>query len=62
VRMAERDWYWWTQSALTDVPLFYRLEIAVALEEGDAEQPLYRLVAFLPADLKAEVGVTNAPD
>jgi len=62
VRMAERDWYWWTQSALTDVPLFYRLEIAVALEEGDAEQPLYTLVAFLPADLKAEVGVTDVPD
>ncbi|WP_232334741.1 type II secretion system minor pseudopilin GspI [Pseudohalioglobus lutimaris] len=61
-RMADRDWYWWMESKVTDVPLFYRLEIDVAAEEGDAGQPLYTLVAFLPADLKAEVEVNGAQD
>jgi general secretion pathway protein I len=59
VSMAQREWFWWTQSKLTDVPLFYRVEIDVALDESDAQQPLYTLVAFLPADLKAEVVVPD---
>lgn len=54
VTMADRDWYWWMESEVTEVPLFHRLEIDVALEEGDAETPLYTLVAFLPADLEAD--------
>ena len=61
-RMAERDWYWWIESKVTDVPLFYRLEIDVAAEEGDAEQPLYTLVAFLPSDLTAELDVDSGQD
>lgn len=61
-RMAERDWYWWIESKVTDVPLFYRVEIDVAAEEGDAEQPLYTLVAFLPSDLKAELDVNSGQD
>ena len=60
--MAERDWYWWVECSLTEVPLFYRVEIDVALDEGDAEQPLYTLVAFLPADLKVESATEAAPD
>ncbi len=60
--MAERDWYWWVESSLTEVPLFYRVEIDVALDEGDAEQPLYTLVAFLPADLKVDAATEVAPD
>lgn len=58
VTMAEREWYWWLRSELTEVPLFYRLEIAVALDEEDEQSPLYSLVAFLPADLEAEVEVS----
>ena len=54
VTMADRDLYWWMESEVTEVPLFHRLEIDVALEEGDAETPLYTLVAFLPADLEAD--------
>lgn len=54
VTMADRDWYWWMESEVTEVPLFHRLEIDVALEEGDAETPLYTLVAFLPADLETD--------
>lgn len=61
-RMGERDWYWWMESTVTDVPLFYRVEIDVAAEEGDAEQPLYTLIAFLPSDLKAELEVDNAQE
>ena len=57
VTMTGRDWYWWMESELTEVPLFYRVEIDVALAEDGADSPLYTLVAFLPADLQAEVEV-----
>lgn len=57
--MGERDWYWWMESKLTEVPLFYRLQIDVALNEEDAESPLYTLVAFLPADLTADIEVVG---
>ncbi|QFU75020.1 type II secretion system protein GspI [Halioglobus maricola] len=49
--MAGREWYWWLESAATEVPDFYRVEIDVALDQGDAEEPLYTLVAFLSGDL-----------
>ena len=55
VTMGERDWYWWMESKLTGVPLFYRLQIDVALEEEDVNTPLYTLVAFLPADLEVDI-------
>ena len=54
VTMSERDWYWWMESKVTEVPLFYRLQVDVALGEEDADSPLYSLVAFLPADLQAD--------
>lgn len=57
--MGKRDWYWWMESKLTEVPLFYRLQIDVALDEEDAESPLYTLVAFLPADLTADIEVVG---
>lgn len=57
VTMAEREWFWWMRSELTEVPLFYRLEIDVALGAEDEQSPLYSLVAFLPADLEAELEV-----
>lgn len=52
--MADRDWYWWVESQATQVAQFYRVEISVALQEEQQEQPLYTLSAFLSADLRAE--------
>lgn len=57
VTMAEREWHWWMRSEPTEVPLFLRLEIDVALAQEDERSPLYSLVAFLPADLEAELEV-----
>jgi len=51
--MADRDWYWWLDSQPTEVENFYRVEITVALEEEQREQPLHTLVAFLSADLRS---------
>ena len=59
VTMGERDWYWWMESKVTEVPLFYRLQIDVALREEDVNSPLYSLVAFLPADLRADQELVN---
>ena len=52
-RMAERDWYWWLDSQPTEVDRFYRVEIDVAGAEGERDQPLYTLVAFLSADFQS---------
>jgi general secretion pathway protein I len=52
--MADRDWYWWLDSQPTEVENFYRVEITVALDEEQREQPLHTLVAFLSADLRSE--------
>ncbi|EEB80475.1 MAG: type II secretion system minor pseudopilin GspI [Halioglobus sp.] len=57
VTMGEREWYWWMESKLTEVPLFYRLQIDVALDEEDVNAPLHSLVAFLPADLETDTEV-----
>ena len=59
VTMAERDWYWAMESKLTEVPLFYRLEIDISLDEEGTATPLYSLTAFLPADLDAEIEVAD---
>ncbi len=58
-QMAQRDWYWWVNSKLTNVRLFYRVEIKVADSEDGRDRPLYTLVGFLPADLQADD--PNAP-
>ncbi|GHD09765.1 hypothetical protein GCM10007052_08250 [Halioglobus japonicus] len=49
--LAGREWYWWLESADTEVPDFYRVEIDVALDENGADEPLFTLVAFLSGDL-----------
>ncbi len=56
--VGEREWYWSMESKLTEVPLFYRLQVDVALDE-EAVSPLYTLVAFLPADLQADLETVN---
>lgn len=53
-QMADQDWYWWLDKQTTEVEQFYRIEIKVAREEAQVAQPLYTLVAFLSADLRAE--------
>ena len=45
------------ESKLMEVPLFYRLQIDVALDEEDVNAPLHSLVAFLPADLETDTEV-----
>ncbi len=57
--MAGREWYWWLESQPTEVPAFYRVEIEVALEEGDRGVPLFSLVAFLNGDLRAATEVVG---
>ena len=52
--MAGRDWYWWLDSQPTEADNFYRVEIDVAADEEQGETPLFTLVAFLSADLRAD--------
>lgn len=60
--MAGREWYWWLESQPTEVPAFYRVEIAVALDEADRGVPLFSLVAFLNGDLQASSEVVGEAD
>ena len=50
--MAGREWYWWIDSKVTDVPQFRRLQIDIATSAEDENQPLLTLVAFMGSDLK----------
>ncbi|MEM0954130.1 MAG: type II secretion system minor pseudopilin GspI [Pseudomonadota bacterium] len=47
--MGEQDFFWWMASEPTQVPDFYRLEISVARQEQEKENPLYKLVGFIHA-------------
>ena len=49
--LAERDWYWWTETTETPLGNFLRMEIRVAQSEDLQDQPLYRLSAFFQSDL-----------
>jgi general secretion pathway protein I len=57
--MAGRDWYWWLDSQPTEVANFYRVEIDVAAQESQRDQPLFTLLAFFSADLQADPGADN---
>jgi general secretion pathway protein I len=61
--MADRDWYWWVETKATEqVPLFYRIEIKVALSEDSRAQPLYTLTAFMSGNLEVDAqGLEGAP-
>ena len=53
--MAGRDWHWWQESEeMPDAPLFHRIEIKVAQNEDEVDEPLIVLVIFLSSDLKAD--------
>ena len=58
-QMADRDWYWWLETKKTEVENYFRIEITVAQDEGQQDQPLYSLVAFMSADLAVDL---DAPD
>lgn len=45
--MAGRDWHWWVISGATEVEDFYRIEVRVALEDSDRDQPLHTLIGFV---------------
>ena len=55
--MAGREWHWWLQTEGTEVAGFFRVQIDVAADEENQEQPLVSLVAFMPADFQ-QVRVT----
>ncbi|MBE9539129.1 MAG: type II secretion system minor pseudopilin GspI [Proteobacteria bacterium] len=52
--LADRDWDWQLNSAETELPNFYRVEINVSAVGVEPGAPLYTLVGFLSADLNAE--------
>lgn len=54
-QMADRDWHWWVETKTTEVEQFYRVEISVAFEEEQREQPLYTLNAFMSGDLQMDL-------
>ena len=55
-RLAGRDWYWWLDSASTEVPGFNRIEVRVGLSPGDGDNSLVTLVGYLD-----DPGGGNAP-
>jgi len=57
--MAGRDWYWWVETKTTEVAKFFRVDIAVALDEQQQEQPLYTLTAFMSGDLETDDAETG---
>ena len=60
--MAEREFSWWIDSQPTDASNFYRVEISVAADEEQRDQPLYILVAFLSSDLRSDPGADPGAD
>lgn len=59
--MADREWYWWLETKTTEVGNFFRVDIKVALEEEQREQPLYTLTAFMSGDLAIDAeGLTGS--
>ena len=52
--MADRDWHWWVETKPTEADRFFRIEIRVALEEDQQEQPLYTLTGFMSSDLEMD--------
>jgi general secretion pathway protein I len=53
-QLADRDWYWWLETTTTEVAQFFRIEITVAAEEEQRDNPLYTLVAFMSSDLQVD--------
>tara|TARA_R110001592_G_scaffold363371_1_gene685611 strand:- start:227468 stop:227926 length:459 start_codon:yes stop_codon:yes gene_type:complete len=57
--MADRDWYWWLESQPTEANNFYRIQIDITVDEERGETALYTLVAFLSADLGADLAASE---
>lgn len=56
-RMAERDWYWWSETKATPLDNFLRIEIRVAQSQEFKDQPLYTLNAYMQSDREADTAV-----
>lgn len=52
--MMDRDWYWWVETKPTLVEKFFRVEIIVAPEEDQKDQPIYTLTGFMSSDLEPD--------
>jgi general secretion pathway protein I len=52
--MVDRDWYWWMETKPTPMEKFFRVEISVALEDEQKDQPLYKLTGFMSSDLEID--------
>ncbi|WP_279248979.1 type II secretion system minor pseudopilin GspI [Candidatus Marimicrobium litorale] len=53
--MAGRDWRWWQETKATPMDKFYRIEINVAPEGEQDDDPVYTLTAFMTSDLETDV-------
>jgi len=61
--MVQRDWHWWVETVATPVANFFRIEIRVALDPEQRDQPLYTLTAFMSSDLEVDTeGLPGAED
>ena len=60
--MAEREFSWWIDSRPTESSNFNRVEISVAVDEEQRDQPLYTLVAFLSSDLRVDPAADPGAD
>ena len=61
--MMDRDWHWWMETKPTLVEKFFRVEISVALEDDQKNQPLYKLTGFMSSDLKIDTeGFSGNPN
>jgi len=61
--MADRDWFWWMETKPTPMEKFFRVEISVALEDDQKDQPLYTLTGFMSSDLAVDTeGLPEQPN
>ena len=57
---ADREWFWRSEIAETEVGGFYRLEVAVAAEEGEKAAPLYTLVGYMSSDVQTAAKIARS--
>ena len=61
VTMADREWYWWIETTAQPQEDLFRVQIDVALEETQRDQPLYTLTTFMTGDLREDNAAPAAP-
>jgi general secretion pathway protein I len=48
---ADQEWHWWLETKTTVIDNFFRIEIAVAKDESQQDNPLYSLIGFISGEL-----------